>query len=111
MAELQQEKRQLSIKTGVVRRLSKEYWMYKQEAKEQELVVEKYLGEHREPHEVRKQEEILKDCAQMVPDTRRRLADGVSDLDAYMHGLSNEAKDTDEYRAAVQALDTAKNDE
>lgn len=107
--------------------------MYKQEAKEQELVVEKYLAEHREPHEVRKQvgnrtlshlqEEILKDCAQMVPDTRRRLADGVSDLDAYMvrcapprthlhqHGLSNEAKDTDEYRAAVQALDTAKNDE
>lgn len=62
----------------------------------------------------------------MVPDTRRRLADGVSDLDAYMvrrayhwphsphlhqHGLSDEAKNTDEYRAAVQALDTTKNDE
>ncbi|WFC96382.1 hypothetical protein MBRA1_003039 [Malassezia brasiliensis] len=105
MAELQQEKRQLSIKTGVVRRLSKEYWMYKQEAKEQELVVEKYVAEHRESHEIRKQEEILKDCSQMVPDTRRRLADGISDLDA------DAAKDTDEYRAAVQALETAKNDE
>ncbi|WFD04183.1 hypothetical protein MOBT1_002888 [Malassezia obtusa] len=65
--------------------------MYKQEAKEQEAVVQKYLADQRESHEVRKQvrrilmqEEILKDCAQMIPDTRRRLNDGMSDLDSYM---------------------------
>ena len=30
------------------------------------------------------QEELLKDCMQMIPDTKRRLADAVSDLLVYM---------------------------
>lgn len=42
------------------------------------------------------QEEILKDCTQMVPDTRRRLNDGTSDLDAYMVRSCNPLTDSKE---------------
>ena len=35
-------------------------------------------------HTYAAQEELLKDCMQMIPDTKRRLADAVSDLLVYM---------------------------
>ena len=35
-------------------------------------------------HTYTAQEELLKDCMQMIPDTKRRLADAVSDLLVYM---------------------------
>ncbi|WFD37250.1 uncharacterized protein MJAP1_000192 [Malassezia japonica] len=108
MGDIAAEKRQLTIKTGVVRRLSKELWMYTVEAKEQDAKVQQFIADNREAWEVRKQEEILKDCTQMVPDTKRRLSDAVVDLDAYLHGLDEATKETDEYRSAVEALDKSK---
>ncbi|EDP42442.1 hypothetical protein MGL_3200 [Malassezia globosa CBS 7966] len=108
MSEVQQEKRQLTIKTGVVQRLAKELGVYRQEADEQAVRVKQYASQGKDEWDVKKQEEILRDCQQMVPDTSRRLAAAISDLESCMNGLSSDSKGTDAYSTAMSALEYAK---
>ncbi|WFD08513.1 hypothetical protein MVES1_003889 [Malassezia vespertilionis] len=115
MSDLAAQKRQLSIKTGVVKRLSKEVHMYTDECKEQEAAVKKAIDEAQEPWEVRRQEGLLKDSAQMIPDTKRRLQDAVADISTFIRhgapnkqeGLTEDSKGTEEFKSALQAIENA----
>ncbi|PKI82688.1 hypothetical protein MVES_003445 [Malassezia vespertilionis] len=107
MSDLAAQKRQLSIKTGVVKRLSKEVHMYTDECKEQEAAVKKAIDEAQEPWEVRRQEGLLKDSAQMIPDTKRRLQDAVADISTFIEGLTEDSKGTEEFKSALQAIENA----
>ncbi|WFD32849.1 ribonuclease Z [Malassezia sp. CBS 17886] len=98
MSETQAEQRQLAIKTGVVKRLTKELAVYAQETDAQAAKTQQYIADGRDAYDIKKQ---------MVPDTRRRLADATSDLDVYLHGASDAAKHTPEHVAAVAALAAA----
>lgn len=64
--------RQITIKTGIVKRLTKEKIMYEKEAKLQENRVEKLRAAAEDEYMLRKQEEVLRECLMMVPDTQRR---------------------------------------
>lgn len=66
--------RQLTIKTGVLKRLTKEKTVYEREAEQQKNRIEKLKSdsEHQDDHLIKKQEEVLQECLMMLPDCQRR---------------------------------------
>lgn len=64
--------RQIKIKTGVLRRLTKEKTSYEKEIDQQKLRIEKLRGEGKDEHVLKKEEEVLQESAMMIPDSHRR---------------------------------------
>ena len=64
--------RQLSIKTGVVKRLTKERTVYEKEVLTERKRLEKFKGEGADEHVLKKQEEVIQECLMMLPDSLRR---------------------------------------
>jgi tubulin-specific chaperone A len=64
--------RQITIKTGVVKRLTKEKIVYEREAENQRNRIEKLKADNGDEHMIRKQEEVLQESLMMVPDCQRR---------------------------------------
>lgn len=64
--------RQIKIKTGVLKRLTKEKTVYEKEIDQQKQRIEKLRGEGKDEHVMRKEEEILQESMMMVPDSHRR---------------------------------------
>lgn len=62
----------IKIKTGVVKRMTKEKVVYEREAKEQKEKIEKLKLAGNDEYDIKKQEEVLTECLMMVPDCRRR---------------------------------------
>ncbi|UZJ51274.1 hypothetical protein CBS101457_000594 [Exobasidium rhododendri] len=107
MSDAKASKRQLTIKTGVVKRLTKEEKSYVKESEDQEARVARYESEGKDEWEVKKQREVLQDCRQMIPDCRKRLQIAAEDLQSIVDNLVDEAADSDEARAAKEALQLA----
>ncbi|KAL9697389.1 hypothetical protein quinque_000830 [Culex quinquefasciatus] len=63
--------RQLTIKTGVVKRLSKEKTVYEKEVDTQRNRIDKLKAAGSDDHVLRKQQEVLQECMMMVPDCQR----------------------------------------
>jgi len=66
--------RQLVIKSGVVRRLTREKYCYAKEVVTEQARLEKLRGDGADDHVLRKQEEVIQECIMMVPDSKRRYA-------------------------------------
>lgn len=64
--------KQLRIKTGVVKRLFKEKISYEKEAVSQRNRIDKFKGEGKDEHVIRKEEEVLQECLMIIPDSQRR---------------------------------------
>lgn len=64
--------RQITIKTGVVRRLTKEKSVYEKEIDQQKARIERLRKEGKDDHVMRKEDEILQEAMMMVPDSHRR---------------------------------------
>lgn len=64
--------RQITIKTGVVKRLSKEKTVYEKEIDQQKARIEKLRNQGKDDHVMRKEDEILQEAMMMVPDSHRR---------------------------------------
>lgn len=64
--------RQLVIKTGVVKRLSKEKTVYEKEVNTELARLDKFKGNGADDHVLRKQEEVIAECQMMIPDSKRR---------------------------------------
>ncbi|XP_062554034.1 tubulin-specific chaperone A [Armigeres subalbatus] len=99
--------RQLTIKTGVVKRLSKEKTVYEKEVVTQRNRIDKLKTEGADDHVLRKQEEVLQESMMMVPDCQRRLAKAFDDLSEMIKN-EEELKESDQYVAAVAILEDAK---
>lgn len=99
--------RQLTIKTGVVKRLSKEKTVYEKEVVTQRNRIDKLKTEGADDHVLRKQEEVLQESMMMVPDCQRRLAKAFEELSEMIKN-EEELKECDQYLAAVAALEDAK---
>ncbi|GJJ09834.1 hypothetical protein Clacol_004058 [Clathrus columnatus] len=78
--ELAATQKQLKIKAGVVKRLLKEYNLYKIEAEEQKRTVDKYIADGKDEYDVRNQQKILAEAEKMIPDTQKRLGTAVEQL-------------------------------
>lgn len=97
----------IKIKTGVVKRLTKEKVVYEQEAEKQKEKVQKLKEEEKDEHIIRKQEEVLQESIMMVPDCQRRLWKAYEELKGIIDTESDMAENED-YVAAVKALEDAK---
>ncbi|XP_058445799.1 tubulin-specific chaperone A [Malaya genurostris] len=99
--------RQLTIKTGVVKRLSKEKTVYEKEVDTQRNRIEKLKANGADDHDIRKQEEVLQESMMMVPDCQRRLAKAYEELNEMLKN-EEELKESDQYIAALSILEDAK---
>lgn len=64
--------RQIKIKTGVVKRLTKEKTVYEKEIDQQKQRIERLRNEGKDEHVLKKEEEILQESLMMIPDSHRR---------------------------------------
>lgn len=73
-------KKQLKIKSGIVKRITREFESYLKEVAKDKDRIEKLRENGAEAHDIRKQEEVLQETISMVPNTRKRLQDALEDL-------------------------------
>lgn len=99
--------KQIKIKTGVVRRFGKEVTAYKNDAKKQELRVEKLKAELKDDHDIKKQEEVLQESLMMIPDIRKRLIASQADLKNILDS-EQDLIDTEEYKSALAVIEETK---
>ncbi|BGP19691.1 hypothetical protein JCM10213_001868 [Rhodosporidiobolus nylandii] len=100
--------RQLSIKTGVVQRLVKEVQSYKEESAQTAQKADEMEQRGEDEYEVRQQRRVAADSAQMIPDSEKRLAKAVAELEDLVASAEEELNGTQEYQKAKDALRSAK---
>lgn len=96
--------RQITIRTGVVKRLVKEQLVNYKEIEQEEKRLEKFKKEEQCDHVIRKQEEVIQECQMMVPDSKRRLTKALEDLAEFLRN-EEELKEAKEYITAQELLD------
>lgn len=64
--------RQITIKTGVLKRLTKEKSVCEKEIDLQKARIERLKAADKDDHVMRKEDEILQETLMMVPDAHRR---------------------------------------
>ncbi|XP_075146203.1 tubulin binding cofactor A [Haematobia irritans] len=99
--------RQLTIKTGVVKRLTKERTVYEKEVLTERKRLEKFKTEGADDHVLNKQEEVIQECLMMIPDALRRLTKEAEVLEKFLED-EKELEESKEYQAASQVLAEAK---
>mmetsp|Transcript_7207 Transcript_7207/g.7065 ORF Transcript_7207/g.7065 Transcript_7207/m.7065 type:complete len:118 (+) Transcript_7207:26-379(+) len=77
-------KRQLKIKSGMVKRITREYDSYVKEVQRDRDRIEKLRDTGAGDHAIKKQEDVLHETISMLPNTRQRLQDAVEDLQEFM---------------------------
>lgn len=97
-------KRQLKIKTGVVKRLDKEKKSYEKETVQLEEKLAKMRSEGRDEYEIKKAVEVLEESRMMVPDCQRRLTAAVEELKALVQA-HQELAETEEFKASQEQLE------
>jgi len=93
----------LKIKTGVVKRLTKEKLMYIKETDQQREKVEKLKVSGIDESTFKKQEEVLRESQMMIPDTQRRLKAAFLDLKSVIADCE-ELKEEEDYLNAQKFL-------
>ena len=81
--------RQLRIKTGIVKRLTKDVVSYQAEAEIQQVRLEKMRGEERDEYDIKKMGQVVQESLMMIPHCLRKLKIANEDLKQ----LTNEHKD------------------
>jgi len=107
MAEVDPAKlRNLKIKTGVVKRYTKEKMSYEKEADIQKGKIEKFKAEGKEELFIRQQVNCLQESQMMVPEVQRKLGAAYNELKDL---TTNEEtfKGTGELKAALEVLKEA----
>jgi len=101
-------KRQLKIKSGAVKRLMKEYGLYKKETEEQQIRVDKYIADGKDEYDIKNQKNILAESQKMIPDTQKRLATLVGELrDVVVSARQILAPEDEDLIKADEALEEA----
>jgi len=105
--------RALKIKCDVVTRLRKDLDLYRVEAMQQKQHIESMIARHCDAYEVRKQQEVLDETLNLLPDCQTRLDAAVADLLAEVrffldeHAPSNNNDDDSDDDAARALLERA----
>jgi len=80
--------RQVKIKLGVAKRTLKEHDSYGKEIKTQSDKIAKMKSDNADFHDIKQQEEVLKEAEACVVDSKRRLGEALQDLESLVdeHG-------------------------
>jgi len=79
----------LKIKTGVVKRMKKEVLTYEKEEQSQRKAVSDMKAGGAEAYDVKKKQELLDETLTVLPVSRRRLEEGMADLQEVLGELPN----------------------
>eukprot|EP00307_Rebecca_sp_RCC1486_P002239 CAMPEP_0119408976 /NCGR_PEP_ID=MMETSP1335-20130426/2370_1 /TAXON_ID=259385 /ORGANISM="Chrysoculter rhomboideus, Strain RCC1486" /LENGTH=113 /DNA_ID=CAMNT_0007433277 /DNA_START=26 /DNA_END=367 /DNA_ORIENTATION=+ len=104
------ELKQLKVKAGVVRRVLKDLDYTKKETAAQAAKVEKMKAEQADPYDIKKQEEVLAECASHRPLDEERLENAIDDLTRLVSECRespdfDDLKETEEFKAAATLLE------
>ncbi|KAI1315806.1 hypothetical protein EDD11_000301 [Mortierella claussenii] len=97
--------RDLSIKTNVLKRLSKEQIFYEEEKNRQQKRIDDMVAKDPEDYDIKKQREVLEETLDMLPDVERRRKAAHQDLANVVTNANPDIKSSKEYEEAVQALE------
>ena len=75
--------RQLRIKTGIVKRLSKDVVSYQAEADIQQVRLDKMLEEKKDEYDIKKMGQVVQESLMMIPHCLRRLKIANEDLTTF----------------------------
>jgi len=105
----QEELRQLKIKTGSVKRLTKELAMYEKEHAKEKERVGKMKADNADASDIKQAENVLSEAAMMVPDCRQRLETALADLVACVGEMDESVKpeDCEELSQANEVISAA----
>uniref|UniRef100_A0A1E1WZT8 Tubulin-specific chaperone A n=1 Tax=Amblyomma aureolatum TaxID=187763 RepID=A0A1E1WZT8_9ACAR len=98
--------RQLKIKTGVVKRMTKEKASYLKEVEVERERIAKMKEMGKEEYDVKRQEEVIKEGLAMIPHTHKKLLIACNDLKEALESCQD-LSEMEEYRAAKEALEQA----
>mmetsp|Transcript_12241 Transcript_12241/g.23048 ORF Transcript_12241/g.23048 Transcript_12241/m.23048 type:complete len:107 (+) Transcript_12241:53-373(+) len=100
-------KRQVKIKTGIVKRLRKELAMYEKEKVQNDKRVEDMRASGADTYDVRQAERVADESAMMIPDCKVRFEAAFLDLKnlADAEKENEEIRDTEEFKLALEALE------
>jgi len=100
-------KRQVKVKTGVVKRLRKELAMYEQEKVQNEKRVDEMRANGADTYDIRQAERVADESAMMIPDCKVRFEAAFSDLKSLAEAEKEnvEINGTEEYKLALEALE------
>lgn len=76
--------RKLKIKSGSVKRLTKEYAYYIKEETQQRAKVEKMREDGKEESDIKQQVDVLNETLTVLPDARNRLATFAKELQQFL---------------------------
>lgn len=98
--------RQIKIKTGVCKRLTKEKVYYEKEVETENKRYEKLKSEGADEHTLKKQTEVIGESQQMIPDTMRKLTTAKDELEKLLTAESDLAEAA-EYKDAEKIIEEA----
>ncbi|CAG8496241.1 5451_t:CDS:2 [Ambispora gerdemannii] len=96
--------RELKIQTGVVKRLYKEKQSYIKEREQQIQRIERITAEGADSYDIAKQNEVLEETLQMIPDTQTRLEAARRKLQGLIDNQGSSWAETEELRQATDIL-------
>ncbi|KAF8528312.1 tubulin binding cofactor A-domain-containing protein [Gautieria morchelliformis] len=100
-------RRQLKIKSGSVKRILKEYNMYKKEAEDQQRRVDKYTADAADEWDIKNQQKLLVESQKMIPETQKRLGTAVSELRELVISARPTLSTDEDLMKAEEALEEA----
>jgi tubulin-specific chaperone A len=91
-------------------RILKEYLYNISETEKQNAKVEGMVAASKDEFDIKKQREVLEECRMMIPDSRSRLKESVTELEKFVEEVKEVegVKDSDALPAAVTVLDEVK---
>merc|ERR1711970_103689 len=89
--------------TGVVKRLTKEKTMYEQESLQIAKKIENMKAQGKDEYDIKKQNEVLAESQNMVPDSVRRLKTAYAELSDLLEKESD-LSEAEEYAQAKEVL-------
>lgn len=85
--------RQMMIKTKTCQRLLKEHEYYKKEVQENKAILQQMKDDQKDPHDIKRFEQVLGESHMMVPDSAKRLQASLEDLHEFMTTYENTASE------------------
>jgi tubulin-specific chaperone A len=98
--------KQITVKTGVLKRVGKEKLSYRIEADQQKVKLQKMKDDGKDEYDIRKMNEVLQETLMMIPDCHRRLVAAHADIKNVLASEADLAED-DKYIAALAQITEA----
>lgn len=109
MSDVPALRKQLKIKSGVVKRLFKEHALYKKEANQQQAKLDKFIAEGAEGWDINNGTRMMEEANKMITDSANRLGKATGELQDLIGSAKEEPElaESEELFSAQKILEEA----